>query len=58
MSFKMTIPFVAYIRTNKKWYYWVYKNGIKDSPSFKSEAFNNKEEASLSFHQNFGKDKQ
>ena len=54
----MIIPFVAYIRTNKKWYYWVYKNGIKDSPSFKSEAFNNKEEASLSFHQNFGKDNQ
>ena len=49
MSFKMAIPFVAYIRTDRKWYYWVCKNGIKENPTFKSEVFDKKEDASLKY---------
>ena len=49
MSFKMAIPFVAYIRTDRKWYYWVCKNGVKENPTFKSEVFDKKEDASLKY---------
>ncbi len=49
----MNNTFVAYIKTNGQWVYWVYNNGHNSSPTFKSKNFSSKQEAVKAFASNF-----